>query len=405
MMNERSPRKIDGASEFLSVKGILHFILSWKLAMGLALACLLAELAILLLGAVGKVSQANRDALEASRIQLAAVREKARLAAQSRSAPPPTIISGVSRARDINSTLKPRDLSQILEEEGEMGESGASSPLPVTVKIATSDEIETQVDQEAAERDSLELNRLVKASRMAMIEGDMRRCILCLEQAATIAPDHPAVLYFFGMSYEKLLNVDKAREHYAKVFSLRERAGAFFKKAALRLKGGFETPAAMRGKMSFGPPQTRHSYNSIDGETVVLTLPVLLAPGQEMRPEDLYISVQFFDLVNGQNIQLTRAESPSTRWLDGEPDWSDGEEILEVTYHMPMLTDEELSAFGEMKYYGYTAKLFFKGEPLDCIGAPSALLLIEQSLQSRTIPGGPEEVLPEDESDYYGTEN
>ena len=46
-------------------------------------------------------------------------------------------------------------------------------------------------------------------------------------------------------------------------------------------------------------------------------------------------------------------------------------------------TQEELDAYGDIKYYGFTAKLYYKGEPLDCLSSPSALVLQEQRLKSR----------------------
>ncbi len=47
------------------------------------------------------------------------------------------------------------------------------------------------------------------------------------------------------------------------------------------------------------------------------------------------------------------------------------------------ITQEEMDAYGDLKYYGFTAKLYYKGEPLDCISSPSALILQEQRLNSR----------------------
>lgn len=374
---------------------------SWRFGMGLVLFCLMTEVVALMLGTAGKMHHAAREALEAGRIQLAIAREKAKAAeVLAREPKPAAVVSGSSLLEDIDSTLKPRDLQQILEEEGTLTPDEQEKTASVATEIVSGSEVEDQVEKAAAADDAAELDRLLKASRVAMIEGDMRRCIVRLEQASVINPEHPALLYFFGMAYEKLLNVDKAREYYTRLFAMRERAGGFFEKAAMRLKGGFETPDAMRGKMSFGPIQSRHSYNTADGETVVLTIPVLLAPGQDIRPEDVYISIQFFDIVNGRNVQLTRAESPAARWLHEDLDWGDGEELLEVTYRMPILSNEEIAAFGELKYYGYTVKLFYKGEPLDCVGSPAALLLIEQSLQHSIIPGAPDEILPGEEGAY-----
>ena len=54
-----------------------------------------------------------------------------------------------------------------------------------------------------------------------------------------------------------------------------------------------------------------------------------------------------------------------------------------MSYSIPPLSQEEMDAYGDLKYYGFTAKLYYKGEPLDCISSPSALILQEQRLNSR----------------------
>ena len=101
-----------------------------------------------------------------------------------------------------------------------------------------------------------------------------------------------------------------------------------------------------------------------------MLLPVLLAPGEEVRPDDIYITLQFFDLVSGRRIEFSRLATPQLTWQNEKPSWSDCEENLVVSYHMPPLTDEQLNAYGDLRYYGFTAKLYYKGEPLDCISTP-----------------------------------
>ena len=366
---------------------LFRWAFSWPVALGCVLAVIVAELAVLALGAAGKMQAAERAALEAARAQLAAAKlNMERTPEESRPQRGVSSVSAPAREKepeekDVDAVLRPRSLQQILQEEAESDPTDDASPT-TAVEFASAEDNDARVEAEAEEAGNAEFERLVKKARAAMIEGDMRLCVLCLEEASTIHDDHPALLYFFGMAYEKLLNVDKAREYYTKLFTMRDKAGPFFEKAAMRLKNGFETPMAMRGKMSFGPAQVRRRYDPADGERVVLVLPVLLADGQEIRPEDLQILVQFFDIVNGQHIALTRSEKPVHRWLKERPDWADGEELLEVAYHMPVLNNEELAAYGELKYYGYTAKLIYKDEPLDCLSCPSPLILVEQQLRN-----------------------
>lgn len=223
-----------------------------------------------------------------------------------------------------------------------------------------------------------ELDKLIREARTAQIEGDMRKAILKLEEASSRHENHPAVLYYFGLTYEMLLNAAKARDYYLKVFQLRDNAGPFYAEAAKKLQLGFSLADDMRGKMSFGPIQVFHDPDKAAGQIVVLTIPVRMAPGVSIRPEDLYIPVQFFDIINDREIALTRSEAPSITWDNPAPDWKNGEEIMKVKYFMPTLSSEEIMALGDVRYYGYTAKLYYKGEPMDCKSTPNSLILVEQ---------------------------
>ncbi len=224
----------------------------------------------------------------------------------------------------------------------------------------------------------------------------MRLCVLSFERAIAISPNHPALLYYYGMAYDKLLNPNKAREYYMRLFRLRDRAGKYFQRASRRLTYGFEQPAAMRGKLAFGPQNVRHTYDDEEGERVSILLPVLLAPGEEVKPDDIYVTFQAFDLVNGRKIEFARLAKPQMSWQNATPTWQDSEEDLFIEYAVPPLTREEIDAYGDLKYYGFTAKLYYKGEPLDCISSPSALILQEQRLLSRRANSSSGGLLPDD---------
>lgn len=370
-------------------KEVVRRAVSWRFAMMALVVAAAFEFVILAVGLVGHI----RDAEGAAGRAVAVVSAPAKGAGRR----PVRVVQPVPESRPVQpaaslsatggSSLQPRSLEEILGEDAakrKPGEDGSSTPV---THGAAADEDAAQsggFEADAGSESVRELVRLVKEARVAHIEGDMRQCVLKLEAASAIDPKHPAVLYFFGMAYETLKNVDKAREYYMEVFLLREKAGQFFDKAAFRLKNGFETPASLRGKMAFGPCQITRKADAEDGETVLLYVPVLLAPGEEIDPGAVDIKVQFFDLVNGRDIALTRADS-KIRFMSEAANWEDGEEVLEMSYHMPVLTDEELAAYGDLKYYGYTIRLEYKGEPLDCEGSPRALMLVEPRLKSASL--------------------
>lgn len=340
------------------------------------------ELAVLGVGVTRRLDMAYERALEVSRAQLAVIeaRDLAQLELNTQGAAgiaAPASENEAQEGEDAPPPLRVRDVDTILAQEGGFDFPEEEAPTSPAVSPA-----ENEAASKLNKEDREELDRLIRQGVAAMAAGDMRQSILCLEEASIISAEHPALLYYYGMAYDKLLNPRKAREYYTKVFQMRDQAGSYFKRAAQRLTYGFDQAGALRGKLSFGPHQIKHNYDPDQGEKIHMLVPVLLAPGEEVRMDDLYIHVQFFDLVNGRKIAFSRG-NVEWAWANEKPDWSQWEENLVVSYTLAPLTQEELDAYGDIKYYGFTAKLYYKGEPLDCISSPSALILQEQRLNHR----------------------
>ena len=296
-------------------------------------------------------------------------------------APPPL------RAADFE-TLIYEETGVVIEHGGEMTpeDTVADSPEQASAKARLKAE------------DAEDLDRLIRQGIAALVQGDMRRCVLSFEEAALISPEHPALLYYYGMAYDKLLNPEKAREYYTRVFNMRSSAGKYFERASRRLKHGFDQPSDMRGKVSFGPYTHSHTTDPETGERVSMRLPILVAPETELSPQDIFIHIQFFVLVNGRKIRYSPTD-PTVMWENETQDWSDNEENILISYNLPVLTKEEQDAYGEMTYYGFTAKFFYKGEPIDCISNPSALILHEQLINAREATrkhATPASLLPDD---------
>ncbi len=439
-----------------AMRWLLLMSVARRPAVNLLLALIALELVVLGIGVTRKLGDAYRWETDLARTHLAVVEAQllnkgltdsaltegsAGIGAAAADAPLPL----PDEASDEAPPLRPRDVQTIIEQEtgdwGDEGEwnadedpvlsaaaaqqpaeggEGASSESQAGEQPATPEDAQARAADDAAEgepsaeaaaaedgpvipgpralneEEAAELDRLIRNGVAAMTEGDMRRCILSFEQGRTIEPNHPALLYYYGLAYDKLLNPNRAREFYMRLFRMRDRAGSYFERASRRLTYGLEQPAAMRGKLAFGPHQLRHSYDEDEGERVSILLPVLLAPGEEVRPDDLYVTFQAFDIVNGRKIEFARLAKPQMAWEKGKPTWDAWEENLRIDYHVPPLTQEELEAYGDLKYYGFTAKLYYKGEPLDCISSPSALILQEQRLLSRRAHSSHNNLLPDD---------
>ena len=377
----------------------------------LLLAVVAVELAVLGVGMVRRLELANEEAMRVSEAQIAAIEAQSLQDLQNTGSGS----IGTSQADDQNPAanevgsdvappLRSMDAEILLARHGALDIDHKQDAAPAAVPDAAAAAVAGLTREQRRE-----LDRLIRQGVAALTAGDMRLCILSLEQGRAIAPEHPALLYYYGLAYDKLDNREKARAFYTRVFEMRDKAGKYFQRAAQRLSFGYDSAAAMRGKLSFGPYQLRHTTDDDLAEHVDILLPVLLAPGEEVRPDDIYITIQFFDLVDGRKIEFSRMASPQLNWQNEKPTWEDWEENLLITYSVPPLTPEEEDAYGSLKYYGFTAKLYYKGEPLDCISTPPSLILQEQRLNSRKqrggyregllpddglVPGGAEEALP-----------
>ena len=389
-----APRKAaNGARSSLGallVRASASLFLGRRHVVLLLMGAIALELTVLGVGLSRRLEMAYQQSLEVSRAQLAVIEARGMEAEQLTHGSAGIAAADAEADPDAAPPLRPRDVDTILAQEGgpepeeEQGDATAERATPEgAAETASAEAADIPATAELNKDDREELDLLIRKGVTAMVAGDMRRCILSLEEARAIAPEHPALLYYYGLAYDKLLNPEKARTFYTKVFRMRDAAGSYFNRASRRLSFGFEQPSAMRGKLSFGPHHVNHTDDPEEGEKVDILLPVLLAPGEEVRPDDIYITIQFFDLVNGRKIEFSRLATPKLSWQNEKPDWREWEENLLVSYAVPALTQEELDAYGDLKYYGFTAKLYYKGEPLDCISSPSALILQEQRLNSR----------------------
>lgn len=310
------------------------------------------------------------------------------------SPPPPVIQQPVPDKKDpvpdkpqpplpdeLITSIRPRTVEEMLR-DADQKSSGSQPSVIAPPVIRQSNNVQDYAENKTRKEPDIplppQLAQLLKEARYAQIEGDMRKSVLKLEEASALEPGNPVLLYYFGLAYEALRNAEKSREYFLKVFTMRDKAGKYCQMAAKHLETGFEAPSDRRGDMAFGTILEYKEENAGDGQRVVLTIPILMKEGLNIRPEDLYIPILFYDSVNGRKIELTRAEEPQVRWMSEPVDWADGEETLEVRYHMPPLTEEAIAAYGDLKYFGFTAKLYYKGEPMDCYASPRVLFLIEQ---------------------------
>lgn len=382
-------------------RNILRVLCSAVFVIPALLVLLLGEILLFGLGLNGRLStyverleDTQTLALEVALAQAAEMeaRSLAKLIPTQGSASIGTQAPNDSANADDNSDipeLRPRDIDDILNQETDI----LAEQFEREQAAIAQENDETQSPQETVlSDDQIELDRLIRAGVEALIEGDMRRCVLSFEQASIINPKHPALLYYYGMAYDKLLNPDKARQYYSDLYQLRDEAGKYFEKAARRLTYGINRPSAMRGKLAFGPKYERSSRTD-EGQSVELILPVLLADQEDLLAEDIYLHIQFFDIESNKKIKLSD-QAPELLWENETPTWHDYEERLIARYTIPKQHGQPSSN----TYYGFTAKLYYKGEPMDCISSPAVLILHEQRLNNQNSYHN--SILPDDGLDY-----
>ncbi|MEO5716403.1 MAG: hypothetical protein ABIT37_23190 [Luteolibacter sp.] len=217
--------------------------------------------------------------------------------------------------------------------------------------------------------------RLVKEARQAYVSGDMGLAIVKLEEAQSISPEEPNVHYELGRVHELMGVFDVAAAHYEKVFQMGvSGAGSLYELAAGKLRDGFEQPDPMLGKLSLDRVRIFNDAHNEGGQRVILTIPVMKAPAEEIDINELAVSVTFFNRTSkGEIIQLEDKSWVKEQWVTMPFDWAGGEEDLRMTYQIPSQDEATSHLFGERTYYGQVVSLMYKGDVLDVQAWPRDL--------------------------------
>lgn len=249
------------------------------------------------------------------------------------------------------------------------------------------------------------VERLVTEARKARIAEDMGAAIVKLQEAASKSQDEPNVEYELGLVHEAMGVFDKASEHYENVFKMgATKAGNLYEQAAGKLRDGLQEPD-VHGKLALGRTRIFKDAQYEEGERVVLTIPVQVAPGTTIGADDFSVRVLFYDTLKGKEVVPTRDTSIiKTEWASLPIDWAGGEELLRVTYIIPKQDEQDEHLFGLRTYYGQSVELNYKNELIDVQAWPRDLaarnqqaLQIQQQQQQQQPNGlpGPGDVPPE----------
>jgi len=217
--------------------------------------------------------------------------------------------------------------------------------------------------------------RLVSEARTARVAGYTAQAIVKLQEALKQSPNEPTVLYELGLVHELMGVYDQASIYYEQVFQLGiAGSGELYQAAAAKLRDGFEQPGDMQGKIALGRVRIFNDPDAPEGKRVILSVPVIKAPDQEVKLSDIEVAVTFFNKSsNGKIIQLEDETWATANWASLPFDWAGGEETLRVHYQIPNRDGQTAHLFGELDYYGQVATLTYKGEILDVQAWPREL--------------------------------
>lgn len=218
------------------------------------------------------------------------------------------------------------------------------------------------------------VEELLKGARDARIQGDLVLALTKLSDAEKKEPENPHVLYGLGTTYEEFGVFDKAAEYFLRVYQAGPlNAGSLYEKAAIKLAHGLVPE--VNGLAMLGWGRMTNPTRQPGGEKRTLILPVRVSPTKEFDPMLFTPRVRFYEKVDGQISQAIINQGDSgSEWVTGVADWKDGEEMAEVWYFVPDQDPATGLLFGQRKFYGFVAELYYDGRLVDIRAQPRTLL-------------------------------
>ena len=261
----------------------------------------------------------------------------------------------------------------------------APSPAPAQPPAPTPP---ASPDPAALARDDVRV--LVADAIQQRRNGDMGSALAKLSTAAELQPGHPRILFEQAATYEAMGLADKALATFSQIVALGPaRAGTLHGIAQRRLHDGLRTvgtTAPNDADLFVGDIQEIRHPETPGVQRVDLRVDLHGRPGKKINPSDVFLSVQFFDLVNDTRAEPTRADPPRTRWTSEPVDWNDPAiETVEVSYSLPDPPPGSPTAAERRVYLGYLVELYYQDALLDVVAQPRRLA----RFQARPAPDSP----------------
>jgi len=272
-----------------------------------------------------------------------------------------------------------------------------------------------------------EVAELLETVAQLRASGDTSGVIELLRAAEGMDENNVAVLQEFAQTYEQMGLTDKALEYWRRIESQgAARAGAAFPLAQQRANLGrslvspsatplLDEPEPLPGAgLTMPPLPTEAAFGGLPGvaskagmrvadgavltvgalqvvrdlavsagERQTLRIPIVRKGTDAIEPTAVNVDVFFYDLVNGSEVEPTRADPPVATWVASPVDWEgDGIEPLDVVYYLPQMTDEEMRNHGQRRFHGYVVKLYYQNKLQVTAAEPSDLLELDAGSSS-----------------------
>jgi len=176
----------------------------------------------------------------------------------------------------------------------------------------------------------------------------------------------PAINYRKALIFQDMGHWKKAGDEYETLFGMGPKIGAYYQRATLALANGVSPKINTQNLMILGNIIQRINEKDTSAKLII---PVRSTGQDSIEPELVEIKIHFYDIVDGKKIEPVPTERKKqiiTKWLSNPVNWEQsGEETLEATYTLPPLRLADVHIFGDRKYYGYVAQLYYKGKILD----------------------------------------
>lgn len=228
-----------------------------------------------------------------------------------------------------------------------------------------------------------EIDIVLQRALAARDKGDMGGTLAGLRDAQKIYPDHPKILAEFATTYESMGLIDKALVFWKRVVDAGEAAGELYGVAAEKVRlgiiprdppGGRDEQGLQIGSI-MGLGEVVKNYNLLPNETerISLRVPIKARQGSLVDAGRVNIQVNFFDLVNNTDVEVTDAQVTS-EWATPPADWLDeGIEVLRVLYTQNSGAVGGKSAL-ERRFLGYIIRVYYENELQDVFADPVKLL-------------------------------